>query len=265
MSDIFSSLDEDKIRQEVRKQYAKILTLKEFGMLDGGACSCAHTDTLLAYSAEDRAKVPPYANLGLGCANPKLYVDYKKGETVLDLGCGAGFDCFLAMHEVGSEGRVIGVDMMWEMISKARELAFDYSYTNVEFRLGEIEYLPVENKSIDVVISNCVLNLSPNKRQVIKECKRVMKENARLYFFDIVYADSITDKHIKILEKTKLSSCMKQALTISQMRDILEEEGFKNIVIEVHPQSKEILESFTEKTLHELSNVMYSAIIKAFK
>ncbi len=184
---------------------------------------------------------------------------------MLDLGCGAGFDCFLAADEVGEKGRVIGVDMMYEMISKARQIAYEQSYANVEFRLGEIEYLPIEDKSIDVVISNCVLNLSPNKRQVIKECKRVMKKGARLYFFDVVLDDSITKEQRQYLEKMKASSCIKNALTITQMKEILEEENFNAISLSLHPQSKNIIQNFDSCFSESILSLVYSVIIIAYK
>ncbi len=268
---------DDIVRQEVRLQYQKIIKLKEFGLQNLSLCSCnqeskkiinSNENSILGYSVYDRNKVPPQADLGLGCANPKLYANYKKGETVLDLGCGAGFDCFLAAHEVGEEGKVIGVDMMHEMLSKAREISSLHNYRNVEFRLGEIEHLPVADKSIDVIISNCVLNLSPNKKQVIKECKRVMKENARLVLLDVLLDDSFAaneESSKAFLKSTKAAACIKNAFTVSQMQEILKELSFKSISIILHEKSDEIIQTWIQDEEKILKNKIYSAIIVAYR
>lgn len=148
----------------------------------------------IGYSEEELEIVPKDSNLGLGCGNPQLIANICEGETVLDLGSGAGFDCFLASKKVGDSGQVIGVDMTFEMVTKARNNAYENNYNNVDFRLGEIENLPVADNTVDVIISNCVINLSPNKQRVYDEAYRVLKEGGRLAISDIVLMKDLTDE-----------------------------------------------------------------------
>ncbi len=254
----------DKSIQEIREQYQKIIKLKEFGLKTCLPSSCENEkENILGYSNYDFQKAPKEADLALGCANPKAYAHYQEGQIVLDLGCGAGFDCFLASHEVGAKGKVIGVDMMHEMISKAREIAYKYKYSNVEFRLGEIEHLPVENNSIDIVISNCVLNLSPNKEQVIKECKRVMKTSAKFIIFDILLDDEFSLSLKQKLQTIPQASCIKSAITVSEMKSLLEKEKFQNIFIKTVPKSKEIIHSWLKEASFAFNDNIYSAMICA--
>jgi arsenite methyltransferase len=180
-----SPTSQDEHRRNVREAYAQVAKANDAGQSCGCAPSCCGTSddgainalisTRLGYSQADLELVPAGADMGLGCGNPKAIAALKPGETVVDLGSGGGFDCFLAAREVGSSGRVIGVDMTPDMVSKARANAVKGGYENVEFRLGEIEHLPVADSTVDVVISNCVINLSPNKPQVFRDAFRVLK------------------------------------------------------------------------------------------
>jgi arsenite methyltransferase len=185
-------MESENIKKAVRDGYAKIAKSGSCGCgpqissCCGSATSADKISKSIGYSDEDINAVPKEANLGLGCGNPIALASLKAGETVLDLGSGAGFDCFLASPKVGSTGKVIGVDMTPEMIDKARRNAKDGAYQNVEFRLGEIENLPVADNSVDIIISNCVINLSTDKSRVFSEAKRVLKPDGRIMVSDLV-------------------------------------------------------------------------------
>lgn len=177
------------LKNIVRDSYKKIVK-KESDF----SCCGEDISKSIGYSSEDMDIVPKDSNLGLGCGNPHLIANISEGETVLDLGSGAGFDCFLASKKVGDKGLVIGVDMTPEMLSEARNNAINNGYKNIDFRLGEIENLPVANDIVDIIISNCVINLSPNKQRVYDEAYRVLKTGGRLSISDIVLMKDLTQE-----------------------------------------------------------------------
>ncbi len=261
-----SDLKNDTIRKAVMETY------KETALSDDSCCgpSCCGSDSgqklentskSLGYSAEEYTDVPEGANMGLGCGNPQAIALLKKGETVLDLGSGGGFDCFLASRSVGDEGTVIGVDMTPEMISKARKNADLGNYRNTSFRLGEIEYLPVSNNSIDVIISNCVINLSPEKEQVFNEAFRVLKPGGRLAISDIVSTIELPDD---LRNDLKLySGCIAGASTIASIEIMLGNSGFEQIKIEPKDKSREFIKDWAPD--NEIENYVVSATIEAVK
>jgi arsenite methyltransferase len=263
-------LNEDQIRQNVRSRYKEI-ALNE--AISSGCCStemdnCTTpvdfdtTSGKLGYSVEELSAVPIGANLGLGCGNPQAIAELKFGEIVLDLGSGGGFDCFLASKQVGDQGRVIGVDMTAEMISKARLNASKGRFTNTEFRLGEIENLPVPNETVNVIISNCVINLSPNKLQVFKEAFRVLKSGGRLAISDIVTTVELPPE-IKNDIETIYSGCISGASSIAELETMLNQSGFVDISIEPKDESKEFIKNWV--TGANIEKYIVSAIIEARK
>jgi len=191
----------------------------------------------IGYSDEEMQVVPD-ANLGLGCGNPTALGEIKEGDIVLDLGSGAGFDCFLAAKKVGSSGKVIGVDMTEEMIEKAKENAEKYGYKNVEFRFGDIEDLPVEDKSIDIIISNCVINLAPDKLKVFQEAYRVLKNNGRMYVSDIVLLEELSEEQRN--DDDLVAGCVGGALLKEEYLKIIKDAGLNYKIISEDMQISEI-------------------------
>jgi arsenite methyltransferase len=226
---------EEKIKKIVRDNYAKIA--KSEKSCCGPQTSCGSNapnmseeiSRRIGYSEQEIGSVPEGANLGLGCGNPIALASLKKGQTVLDLGSGGGFDCFLAANRVGKEGRVIGVDMTPEMIDKARENARKGKYENVEFRLGEIENLPVADGTVDVIISNCVINLSPNKKRVFEEAFRVLKPDGRLMVSDIVLLKKLPESIRKNVQA--YVGCISGAEMKDKYLRMIEDAGFKEVKV----------------------------------
>lgn len=214
------------IKEHIQKRYAKFA--KDASGCGCGCCSTEETSKKIGYSKEDINQVPD-ANLGLGCGNPTALGELHKGETVLDLGSGAGFDAFLAAKKVGYTGKVIGVDMTPDMIKKAKENAKKYNYSNVEFRLGDIENLPIEDNSIDVIISNCVINLAPNKEQVFKEAYRVLKPKGRMYISDIVLLKELSKEQRQ--DPDLIASCIGGAILKDQYTKLIKDAGLRYGVI----------------------------------
>jgi SAM-dependent methyltransferase len=226
-------MDAGKIRKLVRDRYAGIARQESSccgpAKTCGGASLAEETSRRIGYSEEDVRSVPGGANLGLGCGNPTALASLKKGETVLDLGSGAGFDCFLASREVGPEGRVIGVDMTPEMVEKARENAKRGGYGNVEFRLGEIENLPVADGTVDVVISNCVINLSPHKGRIFQEAFRVLKPGGRLMISDLVVSEALPEWLTSSV--SAYVGCVAGAMRKEEYLESLSAAGFREVAV----------------------------------
>jgi ubiquinone/menaquinone biosynthesis C-methylase UbiE len=227
----------ETIRQAVRDRYGQIATSPGCGCGPTSSSCCGGANIrpsqlaqLLGYSDKDLAGLPAGANMGLGCGNPKAIAALKPGETVLDLGSGGGFDCFLAAREVGPTGRVIGVDMTAEMVSKARANAAQLGAQNVEFRLGEIEHLPVTDANVDAILSNCVINLSPDKPQVYREAFRVLKPGGRLAISDVVAIAPLPEALQK--ELALVTACVAGAETIQHLTEMLHQIGFTQINIQ---------------------------------
>lgn len=211
-----------EVKKTVKEAYSKIA-------VQGGSCGCGcqSADKIsksIGYSQAELSKVPE-ANMGLGCGNPVAMASIKEGNTVLDLGSGAGLDCFLASMKAGPSGKVVGVDMTDEMLEKARSIAAKYKYRNVEFRKGDIEKLPVDDNSVDVIISNCVINLAPDKLKVFKEAYRVLKKGGMMYVSDIVLLEELSKE--KRQDKNLLSGCVAGALLKDNYLGKMKSAGFK--------------------------------------
>lgn len=224
-------MKDEEIRRIVRKSYAQRAISGTSCCDSGCGCGPSAEDLSLAmgYTEADLQRVPEGANLGLGCGNPVALAGLREGETVLDLGCGAGFDCFLAAQRVGPHGRVIGVDMTLEMIARARENARKAGYANVEFRLGEIEHLPLADASVDAVISNCVINLSPDKPTVFREAYRVLHPGGRLLVSDVVLMRPLPDAVRQ--SPDAYVACVAGASLKDEYLDAIRAAGFRNVCI----------------------------------
>lgn len=267
-----SKLTNDQIRQNVRGRYQKIAVKQVEASsscctpADSSCCnSPADFDAIsakLGYSSSDLAAAPEGANLGLGCGNPQTIAELQAGEYVLDLGSGGGFDCFLASRQIGDEGHVIGVDMTPEMVSRARENAIKGRFNNTEFRLGEIEHLPVADNSVNVIISNCVINLSPDKQQVFREAFRVLQPGGRLAISDIVTTTELPPEIKNDLDEL-YSGCISGASSIADVEQMLRESGFSKISIEPKDESRTFIKDWIPGA--NVDQYFVSAVIKAKK
>ncbi len=260
---------DDEIRQAVRENYGKVAASSESsGCCCSPSCcspastrSAENTSVDLGYSREDVESAPEGANMGLGCGNPQAIASLKPGETVLDLGCGGGFDCFLAAKQVGHSGSVIGVDMTPEMVTKARKNVAESKHTNIDIRLGEIENLPVADCAVDVIISNCVINLSPDKQRVFNEAYRVLKTGGRLAVSDVIASAPIPEN-----VRTDLAlhaGCIAGASTREEVIAMLQKAGFSDIRVTPKDGSKSFIKDWAPGSGAE--NYVVSADIQAVK
>ena len=273
MTDTVPNRRDDEQRRIVRERYAAIATEDEGccgpetagdsgGCCDGGAAPDADaTAKQLGYDADELAAVGGDANLGLGCGNPQAIADLDPGETALDLGSGAGFDCFLAADAVGPEGRVVGVDMTPEMVEKARVNAAANDAANVSFRLGEIEHLPVADATVDAVISNCVVNLSPDKPQVFREAYRVLRPGGRLAISDVVLTAEVpADLRA---DPESVASCVAGASRIERLEAMLRDAGFEGVAIDPTDDSDRFIREWDDR--RDPSEFLVSATITGRK
>jgi ubiquinone/menaquinone biosynthesis C-methylase UbiE len=258
-------IHEDQIRQQVRDRYGAIARSEERSCgCAPSCCSPAASPTApekLGYEPGDAESVPEGAEMGLGCGNPTAIASIQPGETIVDLGSGGGFDCFLAARQTGSNGRVIGVDMTPDMISKARANATKAGTTNVEFRLGEIENLPVADNSADLVISNCVVNLSPNKPRVFEEIARVLKSGGRVAISDIVSTAPIPEKLRN--DFAAYTGCVAGASTVSDLESWLRAAGLTQIDVKLNEASRTFINEWMPGA--NAGEYVASATIQAIK
>ena len=279
--------DKEKVRQAVRESYGNIAKSVSVVSGIGAAPSCCGTketstptnaqasccggpevtseqlNQLMGYSKEDILSAPEGANMGLGCGNPVALASLKSGETVVDLGAGGGFDCFLAAKQVGETGKVIGVDMTPDMVTKARMNAEKVGTKNVEFRLGEIENLPVADNSTDIIMSNCVINLSPDKLSVYRDAFRILKPGGRLSIADIVATAPLPDEVQQNL--ALVAACVGGAATIDDTVDSLKEAGFADIKVQPKDESRELIRAWDPNKSDKAGDYVVSAYIEAVK
>ncbi|MDO8540372.1 MAG: arsenite methyltransferase [Opitutaceae bacterium] len=257
-------LDPETVRQHVLERYGDIAANSSSccNQTSSSCCGGEKTyDQQFGYSAGEVASVPEGSNLGLGCGNPTAIASIRPGETILDLGSGAGFDCFLAARQLQGTGQVIGVDMTPAMIAKARDNARKGGYGNVEFRLGEIEALPVRDNTVDLVISNCVINLSPEKRRVFGETFRVLKSGGRLAIADVVATKPLPDAVRNRLNA--VGACIGGAALVDEMKHMLDDAGFSRIEITTREETRVLINQWTDD--ENAGSFVVSAFITAIK
>ena len=271
--------DQDNIKHHVREGYGKIARQGSSCCSSSSCCgkgSAKNISKTVGYTEREMDAVPEGANLGLGCGNPVAIASLKEGETVLDLGSGAGFDAFLASGRVGEKGRVIGVDMTPEMLQRARQNALKGNYRNVEFRLGEIEHLPVDSNTVDVIISNCVINLSPDKQSVFNEAFRVLKSGGRLMVSDLVLIKELPKAVKESIEA--YVGCLAGAVKRDDYLVFIKDAGFKDVKVVSQTSypieamandatAKAIMEkaSLTDGDVSDIANSVVSVKIHAVK
>ena len=251
----------ENVRNIVREHYGKVADTNGAVGCAPGCCGGPSTSSALGYSKEELAAAPEGADMGLGCGNPQAIAALKPGETVLDLGSGGGFDSFLAMRQVGPTGAVIGVDMTSQMVTKARDNARKLGAKNVEFRLGEIEHLPVADNTVDVILSNCVINLSPSKPEVFREAFRVLRAGGRLAISDVVALAPIPEQFRSTA--ASLSACIGGAALVEDIRAMLAEAGFADIRIEPRLESRSFIKDWMPGS--GVESYIASATIEAVK
>lgn len=259
----------DEIRSAVRENYGKVAVSGQSGCGSSSSSCCGTPNDVsaedislgLGYSGEDVTAVPEGANMGLGCGNPQAIASLQPGETVLDLGSGGGFDCFLAARAVGDRGHVIGVDMTPEMITKSRRNAEEAGFGNVDFRLGEMEHLPVADGIVDVIISNCVINLSPEKEKVFSEAFRVLKPGGRLAISDVIATAELPD-NLKN-DMAFHTGCIAGVSAIEEIEAMLHGAGFEKILIKQKDESKTFIRDWMPGT--RIEDYVVSATIEAVK
>jgi len=252
-------MDGEQIKDMVRSHYAAVAA--DNAGCRGPAATPQQASCEMGYSEAELASVPEGANLGLGCGNPQAIAAMRPGEIVVDLGSGAGFDCFLAAQRVGPDGWVVGVDMTHEMLKKARDNAASAGFANVEYRLGEIEHLPIADNTADVVISNCVINLVPDKEQVYREALRVLKPGGRIAVSDVVNLAPLPAELAR--DEALLCGCIAGAASADQLQQWLATAGFADIRITVKPESRELVRSWAPGS--GVEDHVASAMIEARK
>jgi SAM-dependent methyltransferase len=261
-------MDNAQVKEMVRARYGGIAAAADASCCAPQASSCCDPATTshdkarhMGYSEAELAAAPDGANLGLGCGNPQAIAALRPGETVVDLGSGAGFDCFLAARQVGDSGHVIGVDMTHEMLKKARDNAARIGASNVEFRLGELEHLPIANDAADVVISNCVINLVPDKEQVFREAFRVLKHGGRLAVSDIINTVPLSPE--LQADPALLCGCISGAAPAERVEHWLAAAGFVDVRVTPKPESRELIKTWAPG--RNLEGHIVSAMVEARK